>query len=329
MEEKLNSKDLEYNHIQKASDDALKYIDLRRKGKIRSLRTCWKKLNSKLTGGFEWRTITTIAGMSGSGKSSMANQLETSFFDYNKYETFSVLSFNFEMMAFKQVGRKISSKMDKTVTELYSGNSNLSDDDFKKAEVHVNTDIKTYDVYYVDVPGSVEEIYNTILKFHKEQQKIKGKYYGTVVMLDHTLLTRGAQGASEREVLARLYKMFMLLKKKIKCIFIALSQLNREIEKSERLSNPMQNYPMKKDIFGSDSVFHGSDYVIISHKPFMLNLQTYGPPKLPILNPLDNTQAMIYWHIIKNRDGESGIVLSMLDNLKHNKIEEYQQIIKP
>ena len=213
MGEKSNDKGLEYNHIQKASADALQYMDLRRKGKIRSLKTCWKKLNSKLTGGFEWRTITTIAGMSGSGKSSMANQLETSLFDENKYETFSVLSFNFEMVAFKQVGRKISSKMDKTVTELYSGNSKLSDEDFKKAETHVNSDIKTYDVYYVDVPGSVEEIYNTILKFHEEQKKIKGPYYGTVIFLDHTLLTRGAQGASEREILARLYKMFMLLKK--------------------------------------------------------------------------------------------------------------------
>ena len=119
----------------------------------------------------------------------------------------------------------------------------------------------------------------------------------------------------------------MFVKKKIKCIFIALSQLNREIEKSERLANPMQQYPMKKDIFGSDAVFHGSDYVMVSHKPFMLHLQTYGPKNLPILNPQDGTQAMIYWHIIKNRDGESGLVLSMLDNLKHNRIEEYKQII--
>ena len=325
MAERLNK--LEYKHIQEASKEALEYIDNRRKGRVRSLKTRWSKLNTKLVGGIEWGTIMTIAGMSGSGKSSIANELETSLFDCNKHENFSVLSFNFEMLALKQVGRKISSKMSKTVTELYSGQSSLSDNDFKTAENHVQNEIKNYDIYYVDVPGSVQEIFDTIMSFHEEQKKVKGKYYGTVIILDHTLLTKGAQGASEREILSRLYGMFMFVKKKIKCIFIALSQLNREIEKSERLANPMQQYPMKKDIFGSDAVFHGSDYVMVSHKPFMLHLQTYGPKNLPILNPQDGTQAMIYWHIIKNRDGESGLVLSMLDNLKHNRIEEYKQII--
>ena len=102
---------------------------------------------------------------------------------------------------------------------------------------------------------------------------------------------------------------------------------NREIEKSDRLSNPMLQYPMKKDIFGSDAVFHGSDYVMVSHKPYMLHLQTYGPSNLPILNPGNPSQAMVYFHIIKNRDGESGLVLSMLDNLKHNRIDEYNKIL--
>lgn len=324
MAEKSNS--LEYKHISVAGSEALDYIDKRRKGTIRSLKTRWPKLNNRLTGGIEWNTIMTIAGMSGSGKSSIANELETSFFDHNPTENFSVLSFNFEMLALKQVGRKISAKMSRTVTELYSGQASLSDNDFQTAEDHINNEISNYDIFYVDVPGTVQEIFNTIMNFHEEQKKIKGKHYGTVIFLDHTLLTRGAQGAAEREILSRLYGMFMFVKKRIKCIFIALSQLNREIEKSERLANPMQHYPMKKDIFGSDAVFHGSDYVMVSHKPFMLHLQTYGPKNLPVVHPTNHTQAMIYWHIIKNRDGESGLVLSMLDNLKHNTVDEYNQI---
>ena len=117
----------------------------------------------------------------------------------------------------------------------------------------------------------------------------------------------------------------MAIKKEIKCMIIVLSQLNRNLESSERLSNPLLHYPMKKDIFGSDAVFHGSDYVLITHKPFMLNLQTYGPNNLPIMNPMNAQQAMIYWHLIKNRDGESGLVLSMTDSLKYNKVDEYYE----
>jgi replicative DNA helicase len=324
----IKKKILAYKHIKEASKDALKYIDDRRAGRVRSLKTKWKKLNARTMNGIEWNSIMTIAGMSGSGKSSMANELETSLFDCNPRENFSVLSFNFEMLALRQVGRKISSKMNKTVTDLYSGGGKLSDADYNTAKFHVDSDIKNYDVYYVDIPGTVQEIFDTILQFHIEQKKLKGDFYGTVIVLDHTLLTRGAQGAGEREILSRLYGMFMFMKKKIKCIFVALSQLNREIEKSERLTNPMQHYPMKKDIFGSDAVFQASDYVLISHKPYMLHLQTYGPNNLPVINPMDGSQPMIYWHLIKNRDGESGLVLSMVDNLKYNRIDEYKQPLK-
>tara|TARA_R110000787_G_scaffold21504_1_gene63533 strand:+ start:5773 stop:6774 length:1002 start_codon:yes stop_codon:yes gene_type:complete len=323
MEENSFSQELQYKRIDQASGEILEYMDDRRKGLVKSLATRWNKLNDSIMGGLEWGTIVTIGGMSGSGKSSIANELETSLFDHNTDQTFSVLSFNFEMLAMKQVGRKISAKMQKTVSELYSSAEPLPETDFDVATEIVKKDISQYDIYYVDVPGTVEQIYNTIMKFHEQQLKLKGEKYGTVVFLDHTLLTKGRSGQQERQLLSELYRMFMFIKKKINCIVIALSQLNREIERAERLSNPMLHYPMKKDIFGSDSVFHGSDNVLISHKPYMLNLQTYGPNNLPILNPMNPKQAMLYWHLIKNREGESGLVLGMLDNLKHNRVDEY------
>ena len=325
MEENSSSQELQYKRIDTASGEILTYMDHRRQGLVKSLATRWTKLNQSIMGGLEWGTIVTIGGMSGSGKSSIANELETSLFDENPEENFSVLSFNFEMLAMKQVGRKISSKMQKTVSELYSSTESLTDTDFDVAKELVQQDISKYDIYYVDVPGTVEQVYNTIMRFHEEQQRKKGDDYGSVIFLDHTLLTKGRNGQQERHLLAELYRMFMYIKKQIKCIVVALSQLNREIERAERLANPMLHYPMKKDIFGSDSVFHGSDNVIISHKPFMLNMQTYGPNNLPILNPMNAKQAMIYWHLIKNREGEAGLVLGMLDNLKYNRVDEYYE----
>jgi len=314
---------LDYKHISKAADDIIEYIDLRRQGQIRSLHTRWDKFNRCAAGGIDWNTVMTIAGMSGSGKSSIANEMETSLFDMNPKENFGVLSFNFEMLAMKQVGRKLSSKSEKPVSELYSSHAVLGDDDFNALKQIKRDTISKYDIYYVDVPGSIEQIYYTIKKFYLEQKALKGDDFGVVVFLDHTLLTKGKQRESEREMLARLYKAFMALKKEIKCIFVVLSQLNRDIESSDRLSNPTLHYPMKKDLFGSDAVFHGSDYVLITHKPYMLNLQAYGPHNLPVVNPRNQQQAMIYWHLIKNREGAPGVVMSMLDNLKINKVDEF------
>ena len=325
MEENSSKRTLTYSHIRNAGKEVLEYINQRRKGLVHSLATRWGKFNRATMGGLDWNIIMTIAGMSGSGKSSIANDLETSLFDNNPDENFSVLSFNFEMLAMKQVGRKISHKLYKTVGQLYSSNEDLNDEIYQRAENVVNSISRKYSIYYVDIPGTVEEMYYTIMHFHEMRKtKTQDEEYGTVILIDHTLLTKHKAGDSERENLVRLYRMMMLVKKEIKCMFIVISQLNREIEKSERMTNPMQNYPMKKDIFGSDAVFHGSDYVLITHKPYMLNMQAYGPHHLPVTNPQKPTQPMIYWHILKNRDGESGIVMSMVDILKYNRVDEYE-----
>ena len=318
------SKILKYKHISESTKEIVKYIKSRKDGEEKSLKTRWDKLNNFCMGGIDWNTIVTIGGMSGSGKSSIANELETSLFDSNPDQNFAVLSFNFEMIAMKQVGRKISSKLKMTVGDLYSSKESLSDSNFELVETAAKEISNDYDINYVDSPGTVEQIYKTILGFHKERIH-NNPELGIVIILDHTLLTKGRQRDSEREILAHLYKMFMAVKKEIKCIVIVLSQLNRNLESSERLSNPLLHYPMKKDIFGSDAVFHGSDYVLISHKPFMLNLQTYGPNNLPIMNPMDGQQAMIYWHLIKNRDGESGLILTMTDSLKYNRVDEFYE----
>jgi len=95
---------------------------------------------------------------------------------------------------------------------------------------------------------------------------------------------------------------------------IQLSQMNREIEDKDRINNPNLHYPMRRDLFGSDSIFQTSDYVIILHRPEIIGILEYGPKKLPVKN-------MIYMHFLKNREGEPKI-LSFENNLKYNRIDE-------
>jgi len=310
MEQNLN-KVLEYSHISKASDEIINYIIHRKEGKIKSLKTRWKKFNRLTMGGIEPNVIITIAGISGSGKSSFANSLETDLFDLNPDVEFVVLSFNFEMLSSRQVGRKISSKLNRTTKELYSGDSsvklNSSDLEAIKSEAEK---IKKYEIYYVDMPGNVEEIESTIDYFLRT--KAKNKWL--IVMLDHTLLTRGKMGDSERKILADLQYMFMRKKKIGKTSIIQLSQMNRDIESSDRVTNPSMHFPMRKDIFGGDSLFQASDYLIVIHRPEMLGITKYGRDGWP-------TNSKVYLHILKNRDGEIK-VLQFENNLKYNRIEE-------
>ncbi|MFW6225430.1 MAG: DnaB-like helicase C-terminal domain-containing protein [bacterium] len=252
-----SSKTLTYTHIKKPTKEIISYIDNRRKGVISSLKTRWPKFNRNCMGGIEPNVILTIAGISGSGKSSFANTLETDLIDLNPQQDVVVLSFSYEMLSSKQVGRKLSYKLKKTTSELYSGvedpKARLKHSDYEEI-VKQAEKIEKYPIFYVDSPGTIEEMRNTILHF---MDKFPDKWL--IIFLDHSLLVKSNQGDKEREMLADLQKMFMEMKKLGQNTIIQLSQLNRNIESSERITNPSLHYPMRSDLFGADSLFQASD----------------------------------------------------------------------
>jgi replicative DNA helicase len=306
---------LKYEHISKATDSILTYMDERRRGISESLQTRWPKFNRMCMGGVEPNTIYTIAGISGAGKSSFVNSLESDLFELNPKANFIILNFTFEMISSRQVGRKLSYHLNRTTSELYSGDKSkpLNEEDFNNAKEYAE-EIKKQKIFYVEVPGNVQEVRNTIIHF--QEHEAKGKWL--IIILDHALLTKGRSGDKEREILADLQYMFMEIKKFGRNTIIELSQLNRDIESVERINNNYMHYPMRKDIFGSEAIYQASDYVIVLHRPELLGIkdENYGPNNLP-------TRNLIYLHLLKNREGEVGII-QFENNLKYNRIDEYE-----
>ena len=272
--------------------------------------------------------------MSGSCKSVLCEQLKRNIINLNPKEDIDVLSFEFEMPTREQMLRNISGRTRKSIKEILSAEEdkgNLSDKDFEEVTKEAER-FNRYPIWSVETVGSVEQIVQTILEFIKYRKSSERKA-GLVVTIDHVLLTLGKQGEDERKIIAFLYRTIVRLKKQliamdIPVIFILLSQLNRNVEYPERKLNPDMNYPNRTDLFGSSDIFMCSDYVLVLHKPAILQLRSYGPPKegfpqgLPIYNPKNERQAMIYFHLLKQRAGEPKI-MSMLDNFKNSKIDEY------
>ena len=301
---------LPIRHISTVTNEALQYITSRKEHKVTSLVTRWKKLNSCCMGGIEPNTVYTIAGISGSGKSSVANLIETDLIDLNPNRDIVILTFSLEMVGFRQIGRTLSNKLRKTTSYLYSSQQDLDDDTYHKV-VDVSNQLKNYPIYFVDNPGSPEQVRQTILMFYERYIKDQNKYF--VIIYDHTLLTKKI--GTTIDTLSELQEVFIQIKKLPLTSVIQLSQMNRNIESPERINNPLAHYPMRSDLSSSDSIFQASDYVLVIHRPEILNIHEYGPNRLP-------TKNKVYIHILKNRDAGKPCILEFENDLMYNNLIE-------
>lgn len=310
--EQNSSKISSFKHISVAADEAVTYIKQRKNHEIVPLKSRWKKFNFMCNGGIEPGCVYTIVGASGTGKSSFVNTLETDLIELNPKEDIVVLSFSFEMLSSRQVGRKLSNKLRQTTSDLYSAEQDITDNLLSKIEKEVEV-IKTYPIYYVDEPASVNTIDATISYFQNTIAKDKW----LVVFLDHTLLVEGNNTNDERKIIAELQKVFIKSKKVGKTSIIQLSQMNRNIEMPERILNPTSHYPMRSDLSSSDSVFQGSDVIAVLSRPETLGIIEYGPQKLP-------TQNKVYLHFLKVREGKLAI-LEYENDLQYNNLIEAER----
>lgn len=292
------------------AQEAINYIRGRREHNIVSLKTRWKKFNRQCMGGIEPNTVYTIAGISGSGKSSFVNEMTTDIIDLNPDEDIIILNFSLEMVGFRQVGRTLSSKLRKTTSALYSSETDLDDETFRKV-VAVSNKLKEYPIYFVDDPGTPSEVERIIKTFYETYVKGTNKHF--IIFYDHTLLTK--QVGSVIETTSELERVFIQAKKYPMTSIVQIAQMNRNIEASERINNPSSHYPMRSDLSSSDAMFQASDYVLVMHRPEILNIQEYGPNRLP-------TQNKVYMHMLKNRDAGKPCILEFENDLAFNNLIE-------
>ena len=292
------------------AQEAINYIAGRREHNITSLKTRWMKFNKQCMGGIEPNTVYTIAGISGSGKSSMANLIQTDIIDLNPNEDIIVLTFSLEMVGFRQVGRTLSNKLRRTTSTLYSSETDLDESTFKDV-INVSNQLKKYPIYFVDNPSTPTQVNNIIRWFYDKYVKDTNKHF--VIIYDHALLTK--QEGSMIETISELERVFIQAKKLPLTSVIQLAQMNRNIEQPERINNPLSHYPMRSDLSSSDSIFQASDYVLVIHRPEILNIQEYGPNHLPVNNK-------VYLHMLKNRDAGKPCILEFENDLMYNNLIE-------
>ena len=239
-----------WNGQHMAFQEALRYMLDRQSGKEKSIYTPWPKFNDAITDGLEWNTLTVIGGRPGSGKTLIKDQIIRESFVLNPEDEFRVLEFQFEMVGRTSAIREFSSLTGQTYKQLCSAGSTLDSETFNRCHLYAKDRVK-FPVDIVSVPMTVNQMREQVDMYMNEHKGQK-----TIITLDHTILVKRAPYQNNRlDMLFELGEFFTQVKREYPCLFIALSQLNRNIDNPERaVDGKYGNYILESDIFGSDAI---------------------------------------------------------------------------
>jgi replicative DNA helicase len=279
-----------------AFNDALKYMLARQSGKEKSIQTPWPKFNDAITDGLEWNTLTVIGGRPGSGKTLIKDQIVRESFILNPAEDFRVLEFSFEMVGRTTALREFSSLTGKSYKELCSAGTKLTKDTFDKCHMYSKDRIKS-PVDQITTPMTVNQMRDQVDMYMNMHQGKK-----TIITLDHSILVKRAPYQNNRlDMLFELGEFFTEMKRTYPCMFICLSQLNRNIDNPERATNGKYgNYVLESDIFGSDAMLQHADTLIGINRPAKQKIRYYGPDRYII-----EDEKTLVLHFLKARNGDT------------------------
>jgi replicative DNA helicase len=301
---------------------SLEYLDGRRQGQIKSLKTPWQKLNDATTAGLEWHNTIIIAGRPAAGKTLAKDQIIREAFVLNPSEKFRVLEFQFEMLAKNSAIREFSSYLNRSFKYMCSAEGTLTKEELDRCYEYAKERVK-YPIDIVENPCTVNEFIQIIkdyMETHSVSKQVEKKvtvdgvpttrmvmektYTNTIITLDHSLLLKKAPFEKDKyDMLHSLGEALTSLKRIYPITFIVLSQLNRNIDSPERNEDgKIGNYVLESDIFGSDALLQHGDLVIGLNRPGKLNIKFYGPERFII-----DHQYILVMHFLKCRNGESGL----------------------
>lgn len=230
------------------------------------------------------------------------------------------LSFNFEMLAQKTIGREVAHMSKMSLQELYSSEHPLAAAKMEEVFKKYHSQLFDYPLIYVEEPQDWKVIGDTIY-FYWKSLCTNGEYL--IIEIDHAVITKGRTGESQKDKVDNLMEELNRVKKKIAyeggtIFIIILSQMNRDIKNVDRIQVPNMHYPQNSDLMSSSSCEFFSDYIMFTHMPAKLNLRAYTDNNFPI-RLIDGSDEIefIYWHITKNREGIPDQVIPMLNNLKY------------
>lgn len=277
-----------------------KYIDDRRKGLIKSVKTGFNKLDSALLDGIEYGSIISIGGRPSIGKTAYSSCILRGILKNNDLSDLAILDFNWEMSSSVLLLRDLSADSGNSYKDVISANGiKVTDEAYK----FYSDRLKEYEklpIYYEEEPKTALEFSDSV---RRKRDLLKDKKI--IVRIDHATIGRkSASESSQVEMLQNLLFEANKLKKQSSIIFLFLTQLNRECENRQE-SGTDNAFMRQSDCYGGDAVAQFSEALLLLNRPSKYGITYYGSRPNGILNEKND----LFTHIVKNRNGEADIIL--------------------
>jgi len=247
------------------------------------------------TGGFKNGELIIVAGRPSMGKTAIALQMALN----DSEQGYPVAFFSLEMSNDQLGQRCISNVSDKTNVQLTEGQCNISDL-LEKTERFL-----PYKFFIDDTAGI------SIYELHAKAKRLVLKHGIKIIYVDYLQLVKGEGKSRENEV-SSVSRGLKLMAKDLNVPVVAMSQLNRELEKTG------SKRPQLSNLRESGAIEQDADLVWFIHRP-----AKYDEKTVYVDNTEVSSEGVAEIIIAKNRNGLTGSFF-----LKHNvsltRFEDYE-----
>jgi replicative DNA helicase len=300
-------------------EKGMRYVEKRKTGEIKSLRTPWPSFNEAGVAGLEWGSMLTIGARPGAGKTMISSQILRESHRLNSDQSFNILEFQFEMGDEQYASRQFAAEMALDYGHILSTNRELDNFTMKRI-IEFTAETKRLEKMGLRRDIVSESLTEDLIRKEIEMAYVRGGSKPLLITIDHSwLIKKGSRDKDKFDVLYNTTEMLMKLKNQLPIIVIMLTQLNRSIEDAaRRIPASIHNYPTSGDIFGGDALMQGSDMVVVLSRPFKLDIKLYGPYAYHVL-----TDDVIM-HLIKvrnNGDEKNNMIFMKMEGQNQRMIE--------
>lgn len=246
----------------------------------------------ELFGGLLPMDIVSIAGASGGGKSFELGRLRKFIMDTNNNpsaDNFVWLDHSLEMRYLSNILRDLKEALNKNKKKVLLEKFTEEEVGIVNAYRESTTDARYYIEEEAVVPITFEQRMREFLSQHTDKEAV-------FISVDHIALQKDERGDKKRtvddiiEIINRLKKEFP------NTYWFILTQLNREILKRIKDKDIMA-MPNRSDVYQSDTIFHISDYVYVTHNPHRLGINQFSRVNREIYEYLEE-------HFVEEKDGK-------------------------